>query len=81
MAAQRLLHEGQSGGFVPRFGDVAFEDLAFLVDGTPEVVQRAVDAQEHLVEVPGVAWLRPSPAQLGGKVLTERQAPAADALS
>jgi hypothetical protein len=37
---------------VPGLRDVALEHLAFVIDGTPEVVGRAVDLDEHFIEVP-----------------------------
>ncbi len=51
-----------------------------LVDRTPEIVLLAVDPEKHLVEVPGIAWSRPPPAQLIGEAPAEFQAPAPDAL-
>jgi hypothetical protein len=51
-----------------------------LVDGAPEIMQRATNAQEDLVEVPGVARPRPSPPQPGCEVLPELQAPPPNAL-
>ena len=43
-------------------------------------MKRAADADEHLVEMPGVSWLRPSPAKPSGEVGTELQAPVPNAL-
>ena len=43
VALQRLLHEGQCRCFITGFGDEAFEDLAFVIDGAPQVVHLAVD--------------------------------------
>src|SRR6516164_9623022 len=34
------------------------EDLAFVVDGTPEIHPLAGDADHHFVQVPSVAWAR-----------------------
>jgi hypothetical protein len=39
-----------------------------LADGPPEVVQLAIDAQNDLIEVPGVTRARSTPAELPGKV-------------
>ena len=47
-----------------------------LIHRTPQIVQHAADADEHLVEMPSVAGLRSSPTQVG----TELQAPMPDAL-
>ena len=51
-----------------------------LVHRAPEVEQLAVDLQEDLVQVPGVARLRPSPTQPAGELAAELQAPLPDAL-
>ena len=37
------------------------EDLAFVVDGTPEIHPLAGDADHHFVQVPSVAWARTAP--------------------
>jgi hypothetical protein len=50
-----------------------------LVDRTPEIVLLAVNPEEHLVEVPGIARSRPPPAQLIGEAPAEFRAPAPDA--
>ena len=52
MALQRLLHEGQRRRFVPFLGDVALKDLAFVIDGAPQVHHLAIHFDVHLVEVP-----------------------------
>jgi hypothetical protein len=49
---QRLLHEGQSRGFVPFLRDVAFEDLALVIDRAPQVDHLTVQLHVHFVEVP-----------------------------
>ena len=51
-----------------------------LVDRTPQIVLLAANADEHLVHVPLVAGLWPSPLQHLGEDLAEAQAPLADAL-
>jgi hypothetical protein len=51
-----------------------------LVGGMPEIVLLAVDLDEHLIQMPDVAWARPAPAQLLGEVLAEAPAPLPDAL-
>ena len=52
MALERLLHEGQRSFFVANLGDVTLEDLAFLVDRTPQVNHLAIELHIHLAEVP-----------------------------
>src|SRR3712207_8171804 len=56
------------------------EHHAVLVHRAPEVMQRAVDPQVRLIQVPGVARPRPSPTQLGGEVGPKPEAPLPDAL-
>src|SRR4028118_2183272 len=43
------------------------EPHAVLAPRAPEIEQLAVDLQEDLVQVPGVARLRPSPTQPAGE--------------
>ena len=52
MALQRLLHEGECGCFITGFRDKALEDLAFVIDGAPQIVHLAVDLHVHLIKVP-----------------------------
>lgn len=52
MALQCLLHEPQSSRFVAGFGDVALQDLAFMIDCPPQLNHLAVEADIHLVKVP-----------------------------
>src|SRR5437763_8527476 len=48
---------------------------------SPRIPRRApVDFQEHLIEVPGVARLRPALTELAGEVGAELEAPLSDAL-
>jgi hypothetical protein len=35
---------------------------AVLIHRSPQIVQHTLDADEHLIEMPSVSWLRPSPA-------------------
>jgi hypothetical protein len=42
-----------------------------LVHRAPEVVQHTVDPQEHRIEVPGVAGLRPAPVEPAGDLTSE----------
>src|SRR5215212_4370852 len=47
---------------------------------TAEVVQLATDADEHLIQVPGVARPRSPSTELAGEVAAELEAPLSDAL-
>ena len=62
--------------------DQDVEDAAVLVDGAPKIVLLAADADadEHLVHVPLVARLWPSPLQHIGEVAAKAPAPFAGAL-
>jgi hypothetical protein len=35
---------------------------AVLIHRSPQIVQHSPDADEHLIEMPNVSWLRPSSA-------------------
>ena len=51
--------EGLKRGFaVARLGDIAFEDLTLMINGSPEVVGFAVDRHEDFVEVQPVLHAR-----------------------
>src|SRR5262245_29075187 len=56
------------------------QDVAVLVDCTPQVMGDAVDLHEDLIEVPLVAGAGAAPAQLVGVGLPELGAPAPDRL-
>ena len=51
-----------------------------LVDRSPQVVQLAADADEHLIQMPFVARPGPAPLERVGERTPEAQAPGADAL-
>jgi len=52
VALQGLLQEAQSRRFIARFGDVALQDLAFVVYRAPEVVHLPIDPHIDLINVP-----------------------------
>ena len=79
-ASQQALEEALGcGGISPALHE-KIEHHAVLVDRAPEVVQLALDLQEHFIEVPGVARSRPPLAEPAGKVGAEPEAPLSDAL-
>src|SRR5271167_3387313 len=51
-----LLHDAleklQRCGLVPLRSDHRLQDLAFMVDGAPEIAELAVDLHKHLVQMP-----------------------------
>ncbi len=52
MSLECLLHKPKDGFFIPRFGDVTRENLAFVVDRTPEVHHLIVEVHVHLIKMP-----------------------------
>src|SRR3712207_983984 len=77
---QQALEEALGGRGIPPILDQDVQHHAVLIHRAPEVMQLAVDLQEDLVQVPGVARLRPSPTQPAGELAAELQAPLPDAL-
>ncbi|MEC8943939.1 MAG: hypothetical protein VX398_03600 [Acidobacteriota bacterium] len=49
--------------------------MAILIHGPLQVVARASDADEQLVQVPGIAWLALSVVEFLGEGLPELQTP------
>ena len=62
-ASQQPLEEALGGFAIAAALDQDVEHHAMLVDCAPEIMQRAIDADEDLVQVPDVTWLRPAFAQ------------------
>src|SRR3954447_587573 len=54
--------------------------VSMLINGPPEIVQSAPDADEHLIQKPFVSGLRPPPLERLGVGASEAQAPLADSL-
>jgi hypothetical protein len=67
---QQVLEEALGSGAIPPVLHENVQHDAVLVHRTPQTMQRAADADEHFVEMPGVSWLRPSPAKPSGEVGT-----------
>jgi len=66
------LEKLQRRGFVPLRSDDRFQNLAFMIDGAPEIAELAVDLHEHLIQMPTplriTAHVRyPLLSDLGGK--------------
>ena len=77
-ALEELSKEALGGAFVaPRLDEKFQYVVAILIDGPPEVVASAVDAEIDLVQMPLVAASRRAAAQLVGEILTELQTPLA----
>ena len=74
---QQLAKEACGGVFVPSLLHEDIQDLAILIDRTPQIVARAINRDKHFVEMPGVA---PSPLALPKRLrdsLSELQTPLA----
>ena len=69
---------GRSG--IPAVLHEDVEHDPVLVHRPPEIVQHAVDPDEHLVEVPGVSRLGSAPSEPSGEIRTKFPAPVPDAL-
>ena len=52
VAFERLLHKGESCGFVSCFGDVALKDLTLMVDRAPQIAHLSVHLHVHLIKMP-----------------------------
>jgi hypothetical protein len=52
MPLQHLVENSQCHSFVPFPGDVVLQNLAFVINGTPQVVCLAIDLDLHLIEMP-----------------------------
>jgi hypothetical protein len=74
---QQALEETLRGCAVPPVLHQNVQHDAMLVNSAPQIVQRALNADEHLIQVPGVS--RPPPAQPRGEVGAELQAPVTNA--
>jgi hypothetical protein len=72
---QQVLEETLRGSAVPSVLHQYVQHDAMLINGAPQIVQHAPNADEHLVQVPGVSRLRPSSAQPRGELSAELQAP------
>jgi hypothetical protein len=70
---EQLAHQPQRRAFVALALDQHIEDLAFVVDGAPQVHPPAGDPNHHLVEMPSVARARPALPQPAGDQGTKFQ--------
>ena len=76
LPSEKLAHQSQRRPAVAATLDQHVEDLAFVVDGTPEVHPLAGDPNNHLVQVPSIARPRATLAQPSRDRGTELQHPA-----
>src|SRR5271169_7072189 len=80
LPAEQLAHELDGCAFVPSALNKDFENLAFMIDRAPQVHMLAGDPDDHLVEMPAIAWPRTAPPQPACNNRPEFQHPAAHAL-
>ena len=76
MPLKRLLHEAQCCVLVAGFGDVAFQDLSFVIHGPSQIDHLPIELHVHLVEVPAPLTETTHrayalPADIAGKHRTE----------
>jgi hypothetical protein len=77
---QKALEEALGRCRIPAILHEDIEHDPVLIHSPPEIVQRAVDPDEHLVEVPGVAGLRSPLPEPFREVATEFPAPVSNTL-
>jgi hypothetical protein len=65
LLSEKLAHQPQRRPAVAAALHQHVQDLAFVVNGTPEIHPLAGDADHHFVQVPLVAWARTRSPRLG----------------
>src|SRR5438874_5261426 len=78
--AEQLAHQLDRRRSVSTTLDQDLEDLALVVDGTPQVHVLARDPDDHFVEVPAIARSRTAPSQAPSDRRSEFGHPTANAL-
>ena len=73
---EQLVHQPQRRPGIASTLNQHVENLALMVDGTPEIHSFAGDAHHHLVEMPAIARPRATPTQPSRDPRTELQHPA-----
>src|SRR6202048_396575 len=78
--AQQLAHQLDGRRPVSTTLDQDLEDLAFVVDGTPQIHALARDPNDHFVEMPAITRSRTAPPQTPSDRRSEFEHPTANAL-
>jgi len=78
--AEQLAHQLDGRRPVSTTLDQDLEDLAFVVDGTPQIHAFTRDPDDHFVEMPAIAWSRTAPPQTPSDRRSEFEYPTANAL-
>jgi hypothetical protein len=68
------------GGFVPARWDQEIEDVAVWIHGPPQIGAGPIEGEEHLIQVPLLAWPGVPPTQLIGLLRPEFHTPLLDGL-
>jgi len=76
LLSQQLAHESERRGLIAAALDQHVEDLALMVDRSPQVHAFAGDPDDHFVEVPSAVRGGSAAAQLAGDRRAEFQNPA-----
>src|ERR1700716_1468594 len=66
LLAEQLAHELDGCALVPSALNQDLEDLAFMIDGTPQIHVLACNPDDHFVEMPAIARSRTAPPQSPG---------------
>src|ERR1700737_2626275 len=80
LLAEQLAHELDGRRPVSTTLDQDLEDLAFVVDGTPQIHALARDPDDHFVEMPAIPRSRTAPPQTPRDRRSEFEHPTANAL-
>ena len=78
--AQQLAHQLDGRRSVSTTLDQDLKNLAFVVDGTPQIHVLACDPDDHFVEMPAIARSRTAPSQAPRDCRSEFEHPTANAL-
>ena len=63
LLSEQFAHEPQGGALIAPALNQYVEDLALVIDGTPQIHPLAGDPHHHLVEMPAIARPRATPTQ------------------
>jgi hypothetical protein len=78
LLSEKLAHQPQRRSGVAAALNQHVENLAFVIDGTPEIHPLAGDPNNHLVQMPSIARARTAPPQPPRDHRSELQHPAPD---
>ena len=76
---EQFAHQLDGGRPVSTTLDQDLEDLALMVDGTPQIHELAGDPDDHFVEMPAIARSRTAPSQAPSDRRSEFEPPTANA--